>query len=188
MRRIILAIPLMLVAFFMTAAVALADSVPPPNNELVFSSQQFWSAVIGALVPLVTYALNYRAPWLTEHVKAIVLLVASAIAGALFQLLDTGSLHWNTRTFEVVATAVVMAFAAHVGFYRPSGINTLLGGGRNASTARARAVRNQNGYASGGLLYVLLVICLIVLVVVLAAHLPLWLLAIIVIILLLGAI
>lgn len=130
MRRIIF-VTALATAFFMSAAVALADTVPPPNNELVFSSQQFWVAVIGALVPGLTYILNHYAPWVSEHIKALVLLLVSAAAGALFQLIDVGALHWNTRTFEIVATAVVMAFASHVGFWRPSTFSTKLGGGTN---------------------------------------------------------
>jgi len=116
------------------AALAADNTVPPPQPTLALPSLQLYALLIGGLVPLVTYALNHFAPWASEPVKGIVLVVVSAIAGALTQLIDTGSLAFDVRTLEVVATAVVGALAAHVGLWRPAGINARLGGGTNAGT------------------------------------------------------
>lgn len=130
MRRLVFMLAALLAVALLVPAAALARD-PMPNNELVLSSTQFWAAVIGAIVPAFTYLINHYAPWVSEPAKATFLLLASAAAGALFNLLDTGGLAWNVRTLEVVATAVVMAFAAHVGFYRPSGIHAVLKAGTN---------------------------------------------------------
>ena len=131
MRRILLiAVTVPLLA----PAMAFADDVvPPPQPTLALPSLQLYALLVGGLVPLVTYVLNHYAPWASEPVKATVLVVAAAIAGALTQLIDTGTLEFNVRTLEILATAVVGALAAHAGLWRPALINVKLGGGTNHS-------------------------------------------------------
>lgn len=135
MLRIIFLVPL---ALLLLAAPALgADGVPSPNNELLLSHDQFWTAVLGAIVPGFMYVANHFAPWCSDRVKAVATLLVSAAVGALFQLLDAGDLDLDTETLEVVLTTVFFTFASHIGFWRPSGLNDRLGGGTNASRRAA---------------------------------------------------
>lgn len=88
---------------------------------------QLWPVVIGSLVPLVTYGLNRAAPWISQPVKAVVLVVVSAIATALYTALATNVLGFNDATLQLVLTGVVASLAAHHMLWKPSGISTLLG-------------------------------------------------------------
>jgi hypothetical protein len=112
-------------------AVALADSPPPPQHTLAFPTDQVWTLIIGALVPLVTYVLNYLGPQVDEKIKAFVLVVVAAIAGGLTQAVVAGDVGFNNTTLQFVLTAVVAALTAHAWLWRPSGTNVALGGGRN---------------------------------------------------------
>lgn len=112
------------------AGAATSAAPPLPSHELL-TSTQFYAAVIGALVPGVTYVLNHYAPWCSDAVKAIVLAVVAAGAGAAAQLLDAGALALDTNTLQVVGTAVALAFLAHAGFWKPSGLAALLKAGTN---------------------------------------------------------
>lgn len=129
LRTVVLA-ELVLLVLYPAAALA-ADTVPPPQPTLALPSLQLYALLIGGLVPLATYAANHFAPWASEPVKALFLVVIAAVAGALTQLVDTGTLALNVRTLEIVATAVAGALAAHAGLWRPAGINARLGGGTN---------------------------------------------------------
>ncbi len=124
-----------LTALFTLALVGTAfgntEGVPSPDPNLLLPGVQFWALLIGAIVPLATYALNHAAPWANEKIKALVLVAASALAGALFQLLYAGNLELDLETLQVVLSSVVGALAAHVGLYRPANINAVFGGGTN---------------------------------------------------------
>lgn len=115
---------------------ALAAAVPSPH--LAFPVSQVGVLVVGALVPLVTYALNHFAPWVTESIKAVVLLVVSAAAAAIYTAIATNVLGWNDATLQLILTGIVSSLGAHGLLYRPAGINVRLGGGTNAPARKAR--------------------------------------------------
>lgn len=102
--------------------------------HLLIADKQLWVLLIGSLVPLVTYVLNYFGPYVDEKIKAVVLVVVSAAAGALYTALESPDFGWNTTTRELVLSAVVAALMAHNWLWRPSAIAHALGGGRNAQT------------------------------------------------------
>lgn len=116
----------------MLPAFAVAATI---SHQLVFDTHQLWTLVIGALVPLFTYILNHVGPWLSEPVKAAVLVIVAAVAAALYTALATNILGLNTPTLELVLTGVVAALGAHHLLWKPSGISTLLGGGTNRQVA-----------------------------------------------------
>lgn len=100
--------------------------------HVILPSKQLWTIVIGALVPLFTYVINHVGPWVSEAVKATVLVVVSAIASALYEGIATSSFGWNSTTLQFVASGVLAALLAHKLLWQPSGISTLLGAGSNA--------------------------------------------------------
>lgn len=108
-----------------------ADGPPPDSHALVLPQTQLIAAVVGALVPGLTYAINHYAPWVSEPAKAIFLAVVAAVGGALTELLDSGGIPLTWETAQVVGTAVVLAFLAHAGFWRPSNLSTRLKAGTN---------------------------------------------------------
>jgi peptidoglycan/LPS O-acetylase OafA/YrhL len=109
-----------------------SDAPPLPEAELL-PATQFWALLAGMVTPAVAYVLNHYAPWASEPFKAAVLVALAALAGAVAQLIDAGSLGFDTNTLQVLVTAVVGALGAHLGFWRPSGLSTRLGGGTNAN-------------------------------------------------------
>lgn len=110
-----------------------AEDVPSPDPHLLLTSIQFYAVLIGSIVPLVTYVLNHHATFIhSEPVKGFVLVGASALAGALYQLLTAGDLALDTETLQVVLFAVAGALAAHAGFWKPTNIAGRLGGGTNS--------------------------------------------------------
>jgi hypothetical protein len=119
------------VAIFMPGLVFADGSPPPDATRLVLPQTQLIAAIVGSLVPSVTYFLNKHAPWTNDKVKAIVLVVVAAAGGALTTLLDAGGIPVTWETAQIVGTAVVLAFLAHVGFWRPSGWSAKLGAGTN---------------------------------------------------------
>jgi hypothetical protein len=108
-----------------------ADTAPDPNSTLALPSVQLWTLAIGALVPLVTYVVNHFAPWASEPVKAAVVVVASAVAGGIYQAIEAGQVGFNGTTAQFILTAVIGALAAHKLLWAPAGISTRLGGGSN---------------------------------------------------------
>jgi hypothetical protein len=145
-RRLLAVISLALIPTLLIPGLADARSswsvlaaTPPPQPTLALTGLQVWSALIGALVPLATYVLNHNAPWVSEQIKAIVLVIVAAVAGALTQLVYAGGLALNTRTLEVIGTAVVAALIAHKALWLPSSISVALGGGTNAARPRHHA-------------------------------------------------
>jgi hypothetical protein len=95
--------------------------------DLLVDNPQFWVLVIGAIVPLVTYVLNNVGPWVSETLKAGVLVVVSAAAGALYTAIGTDSFGWNEPTFQLVLSAVVGALMAHHWLWKPAKVNEKLG-------------------------------------------------------------
>lgn len=135
MSRLSRTLGLAVLALLALPTVALAD-VPRAQPTLALPYDQVWVIGIGLLVPLVTYVVNHAAPWMDEKVKVVVLILAAAVAAALYQALDSGDLGFNGKTAEMILSAVVAAGVAHNWFWRPSGINVALGGGRNRQTER----------------------------------------------------
>jgi hypothetical protein len=118
-------------AYFMLVAAAVAATVHT-SPTLSLNSKQTWSLLIGSLVPLFSYVLNYVGPWVSEPVKAFVQVLVAAIAGGLYTALATTSFGWNSATLQMVLTAVIAALAAHGFLWKPSGISTKLGAGSNS--------------------------------------------------------
>lgn len=120
------------------AAASVAKSAP----TLVLPWQQVWPLLIGAMVPLVTYAVNHVGPWMSEQVKAAVVVVAAAATSALYTALATNVIGFNSATLQLVLTGVVGALGAHHWLWKPAGVSALLGGGTNAQqAARSSSVR-----------------------------------------------
>jgi hypothetical protein len=94
---------------------------------------QVWVVLLGALTPLVTYVLNHYAPWVTEPVKALVLAIVAAAVAALYTAIETSIFGFNDATLQLVLSAIVAAFGAHLLIYKPAGIAEKLGGGSNAA-------------------------------------------------------
>ena len=105
------------------------STAPDPNSHLALPTDQLWTLAIGALVPLVTYALNHFAPWTSEPIKALVLVVAAAVAGGVYQALQAGQVGFNGTTAQFVLTAVIAALSAHRLLWVPSTVSQRLGGG-----------------------------------------------------------
>jgi len=124
-------IPVTLLIFFVWAVPALADDTPPSNTTNALSSNQFWVAVLGAIVPLATYLINHYGPQTSEKVKALVLVVVTAIVGGVYTAISTGNFAFDTPTLQIVGTAVVAALVAHKVLWLPSTVSILLGGGSN---------------------------------------------------------
>lgn len=127
-RRIIMLTGLIL---FALPAAAFAQDAPDPSSTLVLPTDQLWTLAVGALVPLVTYGLNYIGPWVSEPVKAFIVVLASAVAGGVTQAITAGDVGFNTVTLQFVLTAVIAALSAHKLLWRPSGVSAKLGGGAN---------------------------------------------------------
>lgn len=104
------------------------------GTEVILPATQLAVLAIGLLTPLVGYVLNYLGPWVDERVKGVVQVLVAAIAAGLYQALDAGHLGFNNTTLQLVITAVLAALAAHHWLWKPSGISTTLGGGRNKQT------------------------------------------------------
>jgi hypothetical protein len=119
-KLLLLLVPLLLLA---SPAAALADDSVPSGTTAIGLS--LWALGVGALVPLATYVLNRAVP--TEPIRATVLLVVAAIAGALTQLVDAGSIGFDTATLRYVISAVVAALAAHHLLWKPGLVNVALG-------------------------------------------------------------
>lgn len=123
-------LPLAVFLLLVLPAAALADA-PPPQPTLALPTDQVWTLIAGALAPIAAYMLNFRAPWLTEPVKALVQVVVAAVAGGIMQAVTAGGVGFNGRTLQFILTAVFGALAAHSGLWKPSGIQRTLGGGQN---------------------------------------------------------
>lgn len=130
MKRMIYTLVWLLAGLAYLAPAALA--VDPPQHALALANTQVWVIAVGCLVPLVTYVLNHNAPWVSEPVKATVLVIAAAIAGGVTQAINAGSVGFNESTFQLVLSSIVAALVAHHLLWKPSGIAAKLGGGTDA--------------------------------------------------------
>ena len=110
----------------LVAPVAALAADPSPTGQFVFPALQVWTIVAGSLVTVVTYVLNKYAPWTSQSVKALVLVVASAVAAGLTQAIDGGTVGFNDQTLQLVVTAVIAAFGSHLLLWKPSGIQAKL--------------------------------------------------------------
>jgi drug/metabolite transporter (DMT)-like permease len=125
-RHLLRAFLLALLILLLVPALALAA------GTVLTPVPQVWVLLLGALTPLITYVLNHYAPWVTEPIKATVLAVVAGIIGAIYTALETSIFGFNNATLQLVGSAIVAAFAAHLLIWRPSGIAEKLGGGSNA--------------------------------------------------------
>lgn len=98
-----------------------------PNHQLLLDNRQTLVLLIGSLVPMVTYVINRKAPWIDESVKGMIQVLVAAVAGALTIALDNGTLAFDRPTLQLVGSSVVAALVAHNFFYKPSKINKRLG-------------------------------------------------------------
>lgn len=121
--RVIL-LALLLLLLIPTLALAAGTALTPVP--------QLWTLILGALTPLAVYIINHFAPWVTEPAKAIVLAIVAGIVGALYTAIETNVFGFNNATVQLVLSAIVAAFGAHLLVWRPSGISAKLGGGSNA--------------------------------------------------------
>jgi hypothetical protein len=131
MRRILRAfapLALLCLLFLLLLPAFASASTGPPT---LVGNAQLWTLVIGSLVPLFTYVLNHVGPWLTEPIKATVLVVVAAAAAALYTAVSTNIFGFNTPTLQLVLSGVAAALAAHHLLWKPSGVSAILGAGSN---------------------------------------------------------
>lgn len=138
-----LATPVALLALIYLAAptLALGASDAPPPGETVLNLP-LWSLGVGFLVPLATYVVNNRVLGLDEPAKAFVVLVATAVAGALTQLVDAGAVGFDSSTLKYVLASVAGALAGHHLLWKSSATNTALGAGTPPRRRRPRRRRD----------------------------------------------
>lgn len=129
--RHFLAGALLVVVLTLLMAVQAFAQEPQPNSTLALSNAQLWAAAAGLIAPALTYVINYTAPWTSEKVKALVMVVGAALAGAITQAINSGDVGFNDATYQIALTSVVAAVGAHFGFWKPSTLSQPLGGGRN---------------------------------------------------------
>jgi hypothetical protein len=140
-KLLLLFIPLVML---LAPAAALADSDHVPIGQTALGLS-LWALGVGALVPLATYVLNRFVP--NEPARAAVLLIVAAIAGALTQLINAGSIGFDTATLRYVLSAVIAARAARSGVgssvrWRPAqATGRLLAGGRQVDARLFRLWR-----------------------------------------------
>jgi hypothetical protein len=114
----------------LTASYAMAaDGGGTPGREMEL---KLWAAVAGLLVPIGGYALNRVLPTTSEMVKASTHVVLAAVAGAIVELADLGSIGFDVNTLYYLLSAGAAAFASHVALWRPATVNARLGGPENA--------------------------------------------------------
>lgn len=127
-----------LLYLFALPGLAHADQVPDPNSTLALPSEQFYALLIGSLTPLAGYVVNHWAPWCDEKLKAVFQVLLAAVAGGLYQALDTGDLGLNTETLQILLTSIIAALFAHRLLWAPSTIAAKLGAGSNVQHNPAR--------------------------------------------------
>ena len=125
-------IPLALLALLL--APALASAADDPSSVGNGLELRLWALAAGLIVPLGGYVVNYVGPQVSEKAKAIVQVILAAVAGAVVELVDLGSVSFDAVTLEYVLTAVIAALGAHGLLWKPSSISADLGGGRNRQT------------------------------------------------------
>lgn len=124
-------------ALLLAPAAALADVVADrsgaprlPHSELL-NSTQFYAVLAAALAQGATYLINHHAPWISEKAKTVFTVVFAAAVGAVVQLIDAGSLAFDTNTLQVMFFAVVGALGAHGLLWKPSTLAAFLKAGTN---------------------------------------------------------
>lgn len=143
LKRPLIGLPIIAVLILLAPAAAFAaDAVPPTQPTLSLPSIQFWSLVIGGVVPLVGYVVNKYAPWVSEPAKAAFMVALAAGVNVVYQLIQVGDFALDTRHLQLVATAVIGALLAHYG-YKAGDINLKLGAGQNAGLSRDVVAERQ---------------------------------------------
>lgn len=121
-----------LLALVATPFVFAAEAAERPAPTLLLPPEQAVAILLGVLSPIVTYVINYAAPWVDEKVKGIVHVLVAGVVAGVYQAIELGEVGFNQPTLQIVLSAIIAALAAHNLLYRPSGISAALGGGRNA--------------------------------------------------------
>lgn len=143
LKRPLLGLPIIAVLILLVPSVAVAaETVPAPQPTQALTSLQFWSLVIGGVVPLVGYVVNKYAPWVSEPAKAAFMVALAAGVNVVYQLIQVGDFALDTRHLQLVATAVIGALLAHYG-YKAGDINLKLGAGQNAGLSRDVVARRE---------------------------------------------
>lgn len=127
-------IALMFLLIVPAAALAADDGVTPGDDL----DLQLWGIVAGGLSPAVAYLLNRFWSTASEPVKGLIFAVTAAVAGALAELIDLGSIGFDQATLEYVLAAVITAFGAHIGFYKTTGLNVAIGSAVTAQRTDGR--------------------------------------------------
>lgn len=96
-------------------------------GEVLLPVAQLVTLFIGFFVPLVSYVLNKKAPWVSEQIKGIVQVAVAAAAGALYTAVADPNFGFNGTTAQLVLSAVVASLFAHNMLWKPSKVNTALG-------------------------------------------------------------
>jgi hypothetical protein len=96
------------------------------STQLILPNQQFWVLVIGAFVPLATYAINKFAPWNSEQVKAIVQVVLTGVAGVGYAAV-AGNVTGFDDFCQQAFAAILSGLFAHNILWKPSGLNLKFG-------------------------------------------------------------
>jgi hypothetical protein len=134
MKRFLLRIALLaLLSLLLIPALALAA------GTVLTPVPQVWVVLLGALTPLVVYVLNHFAPWVTEPIKATVLAIVAGAVAAVYTAIETSIFGFNDATLQLVLSAIVAAFGAHLLVWKPSEIAAKLGGGSNHAPTKAAA-------------------------------------------------
>lgn len=107
-----------------------APQVDQPPGDVV-SGLNLVDVLIGLVVPLVGYMLNYFAPWASSQAKAVFQIVLAAGVGAVHQMIGAGDFGWNQQTAIAILTVMGGALAGYLG-YNASGIDVALGAGVNS--------------------------------------------------------
>lgn len=120
-----------MIVFVSIAGAAETSNAPALPNDQLLTSTQFYAFLVGAVLQIVTYVINHYAPWTSDTVKSFITVLFAAVAGAVVQLVNDGSLAFDTNTLQVVLTAVAGALSAHAGLWTRNGVAAKLGGGAN---------------------------------------------------------
>lgn len=107
-----------------------SDAPPLPHDQLL-NSTQFYAMLAAAVLQGATYLINHYAPWVSEKAKTVFTVAFAALVGAVVQLIDRGTLAFDTNTLETIGFAVAAALAAHGFLWKPSTAAVALKAGTN---------------------------------------------------------
>lgn len=121
-------------------------NAPAEQPSFVLPPEQLYAAVIGALVPLGGYVLNYFAPWTSDRTKGLVQIALVTLAGALYAVLDAKLDLFTAQSLQLIGTTFLTAFLTHTTAWKTTGVSTALGGGRNAQDKSSSASADDHDH------------------------------------------